>query len=1146
MRLIPLAMLVSLGGAAQPQLSKIQYWWDQAKSSAQVQRFSTSQSLQNWLGNVQVPTRGLHVLHLKAQNASGVWGPEFQFALFADSQQVLAGARVQNTGIKLWWDGEQSSSQTLYSTPGASMAAISAWVHQFAPKTAGHHRLSLAALDAYGNEGIPFQSSLWIDPQNALAVQLPSLQRLRLVWNGDTAHAQQWLSPGRLQDLQNLQLNAPGTSYQKLQVQAQNGQGQWSPLFQTGIYVDPAAPLGAILPQLQELQYWWNQDSSHAQTQILAQNSAWDLRNLQLSPPASGYQSLNVRVKNNQIWGPVQRTGIYVDPQSSLQAWRTDLQRLRLWWDSDSLSSQLLAAQSGDFSRALSQWSQSQPSLSMGLHRLNMQVESGNGVWGPIFRTQIQVDAGVPVWFAAGLKMTQIEAFCGADPGAGNARSLSVLSQGAPQWTQLQFPVDLLKTGSNSCALRVKDADHWGDLYRFSLNLEGNARPLLDSISGPRRWCSLDVLPELSYKIYSSKPEGARWTWLSDSGDVTANIGDSARVLWNAGHGVLRAYGQNSLGLSDTARLQFQVDSAQQPVVQVDGNWFRTLNSGAELSYEWQKWQNNSYQSLSAQGANYHPSTSGRYRLALKNGSCPAQYSQDLDFNYHPEAQIVQTLGAVNRPKNFLDTLRWDLDQYFALSSGTLSYQLSGLSKARAQVRGNQLELSRAVDSSGLDTLWVRAYSAPGVWVEQALQVQIRDQNRAPQLERSIADLELQEDFSSASLDLSQLWSDADGDSLVQSFEWSPQVLNSSTQGQQLMLSSIRDRFGVDTLYLWARDPAGLTSRDTVLLKVHAVNDAPVRILGQGSLSLRKDFVGTRTLNYGSVFKDADLDSLQLQVRGAHHVQAQMADSILTLTALSGAVGLDSLIVRASDGNLAVEDTLWLRIVDKQPQSISLGSIADQRLGNTAVTVSAQASSSLAVRLLVRTPNICQLQGSQLQLLAAGRCTVWAEQDGDTLWNSAPRDSVSFAVQKKTQTISFARPADQNLSQGAVLLSAQASSNLALEWSSLSPQICTVQQGIVQLLQSGECHVLAAQSGDAEYAPAADQDQKFMILPSQLVGIWQRILPGESLRVYRLDGKVLNEQKILLGRDLRAYLQELSPGVYWIESASGKMQWVQP
>lgn len=89
--------------------------------------------------------------------------------------------------------------------------------------------------------------------------------------------------------------------------------------------------------------------------------------------------------------------------------------------------------------------------------------------------------------------------------------------------------------------------------------------------------------------------------------------------------------------------------------------------------------------------------------------------------------------------------------------------------------------------------------------------------------------------------------------------------------------------------------------------------------------------------------------------------------------------------------------------VDAGDQSITFGALADATYGDAPVSLSATASSALAVAFSV-TSGPATVSGTTLTLTGAGSVTVEASQSGNANWNAATSVSRTFAVAAKTVT----------------------------------------------------------------------------------------------------------------------------------------------
>jgi hypothetical protein len=87
--------------------------------------------------------------------------------------------------------------------------------------------------------------------------------------------------------------------------------------------------------------------------------------------------------------------------------------------------------------------------------------------------------------------------------------------------------------------------------------------------------------------------------------------------------------------------------------------------------------------------------------------------------------------------------------------------------------------------------------------------------------------------------------------------------------------------------------------------------------------------------------------------------------------------------------------------VARVAQTIAFATLTNRTRAQSPVTVTATASSGLPVQFSTTTPQICTAggtNGSVITLLAAGTCTVRADQAGDGYWSVASPVSRSFKV----------------------------------------------------------------------------------------------------------------------------------------------------
>ena len=176
-------------------------------------------------------------------------------------------------------------------------------------------------------------------------------------------------------------------------------------------------------------------------------------------------------------------------------------------------------------------------------------------------------------------------------------------------------------------------------------------------------------------------------------------------------------------------------------------------------------------------------------------------------------------------------------------------------------------------------------------------------------------------------------------------------------------------------------------------------------------------------------------------------------------------------------------------VVSGEAQTIDFPVVPDVAAADGTVSVTATASSGLAVSFTSSTPSVCTVAGTTVTLVAPGICTIAADQPGNGTYAPANTIIRSFAVTDgggasgsiATQVITFPQPANVRLADGTVALHATSTSGLAVTYTSLTPSVCTVAGSTATLVATGTCALLADQPGDSTYAAASTVAQSFTV-----------------------------------------------------------------
>ncbi len=170
----------------------------------------------------------------------------------------------------------------------------------------------------------------------------------------------------------------------------------------------------------------------------------------------------------------------------------------------------------------------------------------------------------------------------------------------------------------------------------------------------------------------------------------------------------------------------------------------------------------------------------------------------------------------------------------------------------------------------------------------------------------------------------------------------------------------------------------------------------------------------------------------------------------------------------------------WL--VTKASQTITFTNPGTQTYGHP-LTLTATASSGLAVTYTSTTPTICTVSGSVVTFVTTGTCGMDANQAGNVDYLTAPQVGHAWVVGKSTQTITFTNPGTQTYGH-ALTLTATASSGLTVTYTSTTPTICTVSGSVVTFVTTGTCGMAANQAGNVDYLAAPQVGHAWVVAKS--------------------------------------------------------------
>lgn len=159
-------------------------------------------------------------------------------------------------------------------------------------------------------------------------------------------------------------------------------------------------------------------------------------------------------------------------------------------------------------------------------------------------------------------------------------------------------------------------------------------------------------------------------------------------------------------------------------------------------------------------------------------------------------------------------------------------------------------------------------------------------------------------------------------------------------------------------------------------------------------------------------------------------------------------------------------------------------------IGDTYVPVTASAPSGQPVVLGVdnASAGVCTIASGVVSLVAAGTCTVVADQDG-TLSYRADQVTQAFAVGKVGQAITFTSSAPQDAmvtgpAYRPTAIGGASGHPVALAVDPASASTCALAAGVITFTGAGTCTITASQAGNETYLAAPDAVQSFAVAPA--------------------------------------------------------------
>ncbi len=308
--------------------------------------------------------------------------------------------------------------------------------------------------------------------------------------------------------------------------------------------------------------------------------------------------------------------------------------------------------------------------------------------------------------------------------------------------------------------------------------------------------------------------------------------------------------------------------------------------------------------------------------------------------------------------------------------------------------------------------------------------------------------------------------------------------------GQQLTFNASPDSGW--TFAGWTYDltgtanPANLTPNDESLVFANFnIANTPLTLTGISPATVNSGTAGFTLTLTGTGFAPGSYVSVNGIYRSVTYVNSTELQVTMNASDLTSPGGFQVFVENFPSGwdGCAVFGYQTFMVQGPVPtsQTITFTALPSLTYGETGVTLSATASSGLAVSFASTTPSICTVSGTTLTIVGAlNNCTIQATQAGNSSFAAATPVTQMSYVKRATQSISFATPPTQT--DGAVLaLSATASSGLPVSFASTTTSICTVSGTSATMVSGGTCTIQATQAGNSDYLAAGTVSRSFKV-----------------------------------------------------------------
>lgn len=479
-------------------------------------------------------------------------------------------------------------------------------------------------------------------------------------------------------------ISAGSVGFHTFNIRVKDDQNNWGPVFKTVFYT--SAPLFVRNMHVTQAEMFWDTDPGQGNgTALLAFDGNFNdaietITGSVSSLPSAGLHVLNIRVKDEQNnWGPPFKT--VVEVANNLVVRNIHVTQAEVFWDNDPGlgNGTPLIAFDGNFNDALEVISGSiSPSVSIGIHLLNIRVKDQQNNWGPTFKTVVEVANPLVL---RNIKITQGEFFFDTDPGFGNGFPLLALDGNFDNALEAlnQNWNFLPDTGLHVLNVRVKDGNNnWGPVFKTILHVQ-------PCVSQP----TVSITPNTNQLIcpgdtvhFSAQAGFTSYTWFRGGTIVGTGQNFDADT---AGYYRVYAVDANGCGVFSSFT-QVGINfynaniTASGPTTFCQGGSVVLTAGSGNTSYNW---------NTGATTQSITVASSGTFIVTVNNGTCLGTDTITVTVNPNPPTPVITPSGStslcpgdsVTLTSSVANAYAWNTNEYnqsiTVSTSGTYSVMVT-------------------------------------------------------------------------------------------------------------------------------------------------------------------------------------------------------------------------------------------------------------------------------------------------------------------------------------------------------------------------------------------------------------------------------------------------------------------------------------